>query len=245
MLSRLGLTETPIGSNRGEFVDSVNALFGLKAVPWCATTASSFLKLSNAAPQVWSPRALDFATGEKHTLLEVDQGEYRPKTGDFLVWSYGGGRGHIDFVIEYDPVTKAWIIVGANRSDAIKTAKATTNRLILGGAKFVVNVKHQKRLIPIEERGVASFYADKFEGRKTANGEIYTHNNLTAAHRTIPFGSVVAVTNLKNGRSVVVRINDRGLWEGDRIIDLSKSAADSIGVKLDSVKIEYVKLLRK
>lgn len=76
--------------------------------------------------------------------------------------------------------------------------------------------------------GVASFYADKFDGRKTANGEIFDQDKLTAAHRTYPFGTVVRVTNLSNDQSVVVRINDRGPFVKNRLIDLSKSAAKSI-----------------
>ncbi|NUM79176.1 septal ring lytic transglycosylase RlpA family protein [bacterium] len=78
--------------------------------------------------------------------------------------------------------------------------------------------------------GVASFYADKFDGRKTSNGEIFDQDKLTAAHRTYPFGTVVRVTNLSNKQSVVVRINDRGPFVKNRLIDLSKSAAKSIGM---------------
>lgn len=78
--------------------------------------------------------------------------------------------------------------------------------------------------------GVASFYADKFDGRKTANGEIFDQDKLTAAHRTYPFGTVVRVINLSNNQSVVVRINDRGPFVKNRLIDLSKSAAKSIGM---------------
>ncbi|OWL91477.1 septal ring lytic transglycosylase RlpA family protein [Halopseudomonas aestusnigri] len=79
------------------------------------------------------------------------------------------------------------------------------------------------------ETGQASYYADKFEQRKTANGERYRHDALTAAHRTLPFGTRVQVTNLDNGRSVVVRINDRGPFVRGRVIDLSKSAFTRIG----------------
>jgi rare lipoprotein A len=76
--------------------------------------------------------------------------------------------------------------------------------------------------------GIASFYADKFEGRPTANGEIYYHAKRTAAHRTLAFGSIVKVTNLENNKYVVVRINDRGPFVDNRIIDLSKSAAEEL-----------------
>jgi rare lipoprotein A len=75
------------------------------------------------------------------------------------------------------------------------------------------------------EEGMASFYADSFEGRQTANGEPYRKNALTAAHRTLAFGTRVKVTDLGNGRSVWVRINDRGPFVEGRIIDLSHGAA--------------------
>ncbi len=78
--------------------------------------------------------------------------------------------------------------------------------------------------------GIASYYAEEFHGRTTANGETYDMNALTAAHRTLPFNSKVRVTNRENGKSVVVRINDRGPFKGDRIIDLSLAAAKAIGL---------------
>lgn len=79
--------------------------------------------------------------------------------------------------------------------------------------------------------GVASFYGDKFHGRRTANGEIYDKNAMTAAHRTLPFGTMVEVTYLRTGKSVVVRINDRGPFIEGRIIDLSEGAAREIGLR--------------
>lgn len=79
------------------------------------------------------------------------------------------------------------------------------------------------------QQGKASFYADKFEGRPTASGEKYKHSKLTAAHKTLPFGTRVRVTNLANQKQVEVVINDRGPYVDDRIIDLSKSAAESLG----------------
>lgn len=79
------------------------------------------------------------------------------------------------------------------------------------------------------ETGIASWYGPDFHGKHTANGELYDQNELTAAHRTLPMPSLVRVTNLQNGRSVVVRINDRGPFKRGRIIDVSKRAADLLG----------------
>ncbi len=81
------------------------------------------------------------------------------------------------------------------------------------------------------ETGVASWYGTKFHGRKTANGEIYDMNGLTAAHRTLPLPSIVRVTNLRNGRAIKVRINDRGPFARGRIIDLSRRAAQLLGFR--------------
>ncbi|MGV3527047.1 MAG: septal ring lytic transglycosylase RlpA family protein [Candidatus Sericytochromatia bacterium] len=92
--------------------------------------------------------------------------------------------------------------------------------------------------------GLASYYSPRFHGTCcTANGERVNIYSMTAAHRTLPFGSRVRVTNLKNGRSVVVRINDRGPYHGSRIIDLSKSAFNSIGrIQKGVIKVKLEKL---
>lgn len=85
------------------------------------------------------------------------------------------------------------------------------------------------------ESGIASWYGADFHGRKTANGEIYDMNALTAAHRTLPMPSYAYVTALKTGRTVLVRINDRGPFAGNRIIDLSKATATALGIKSDGI----------
>jgi rare lipoprotein A len=92
------------------------------------------------------------------------------------------------------------------------------------------------------QTGNASYYADKFNGRSTANGERFSNSAFTAAHRKLPFGTQVKVTNLTNGKTVIVRVNDRGPFSGNRIIDLSKAAAqqiDMVRAGVAKVKIEY------
>ena len=79
--------------------------------------------------------------------------------------------------------------------------------------------------IGMKERGIASWYGDDFHGWVTASGEIYDMHTLTAAHRTLPLGTIVRVTNVVNGRNVVIRINDRGPYVNGRILDLSYAAA--------------------
>lgn len=80
------------------------------------------------------------------------------------------------------------------------------------------------------QAGVASYYADRFHGRRTASGERYDRNALSAAHRTLPMGTQVRVTDIDSGDSVVVQVNDRGPFARGRVIDLSRAAASEIGL---------------
>jgi len=92
------------------------------------------------------------------------------------------------------------------------------------------------------EIGTASWYGRHFQGRKTAMGETYDMNGLTCAHRSLPLGSWIRVTNLKNRKSIFVRVNDRGPVPEDRIVDLSYGAAQAVGiVGLGRVKLETVR----
>ena len=98
---------------------------------------------------------------------------------------------------------------------------------------------------PLLLQGLASYYADEFNGRTTSNGETYDMNALTAAHRTLPFNTLVRVTNVYNNQSVVVRINDRGPFKEDRIIDLSYGAAKKLGMiptGTTQVRLEVVQM---
>lgn len=97
------------------------------------------------------------------------------------------------------------------------TKKKETKKTVINGKKH-------------EVRGVASYYGPGFQGNKTANGERFDMHAMTAAHKTLPFNTKVRVKNLDNGKSVIVRINDRGPFKKGRIIDLSKGAAKKIGM---------------
>ncbi|NLT52218.1 MAG: septal ring lytic transglycosylase RlpA family protein [Ignavibacteria bacterium] len=93
--------------------------------------------------------------------------------------------------------------------------------------------------------GVASYYSSDFNGRQTASGETYRMNDLTAAHRDLPFNSILKITNLNNGKSVIVRVNDRGPQKPEREIDLSLGAAKIIGLDksgICKVQIDVIKL---
>lgn len=96
-----------------------------------------------------------------------------------------------------------------------------------------------------DEQGRASWYGKPFHGRQTANGEVYDQNELTAAHQTLPLPSIVRVTNLENGRSLVLRVNDRGPFVGGRILDVSRRAAQILKFKDQGTTRVRVEVLEK
>ena len=100
--------------------------------------------------------------------------------------------------------------------------------LISIGGLLAFSCKSSRPVNNVIEKGVASWYGPNFHGKKAANGETYNMHGLTAAHRTLPFNTVVRVQNLDNNKAVEVRINDRGPFAKNRIIDLSKKAAEKI-----------------
>ncbi len=109
---------------------------------------------------------------------------------------------------------------------------------------FSCSVKHQGKKCPDYIKGKASFYGKKFHRKKTASGEIYNMYRYTAAHRYLPFGTVLLVKNLKNGKSVKVVINDRGPFVRGRVLDLSYTAAKKIDMLREGVVPIIAKVLR-
>ncbi len=109
---------------------------------------------------------------------------------------------------------------------------------------FSCSVKHYGKKCPDYIKGYASFYGKKFHKRKTASGETYSMYRYTAAHRYLPFGTVLLVKNLKNGRSVKVVINDRGPFVRGRVLDLSYIAAKKIGMLRQGIVPVIGKVLR-
>ena len=104
----------------------------------------------------------------------------------------------------------------------------------LGTYSFKNNTEDAKKT------SFASYYHDKFNGRKTASGDIFSNSKMTAANRTLPFGTMVKVTNLRSGKSVVVEINDRGPFHSARALDLSKAAFQAIGnTARGTMPVEY------
>jgi rare lipoprotein A len=127
-------------------------------------------------------------------------------------------------------------VVRATDPDAVPAVRAWVTRLIARGARPIQSAAFTPPHHAVE--GLASYY---WQGQQTASGETFDRTAMTAAHRTLAFGTRVRVTNLGNGRSVLVRINDRGPFVPGRVIDLSDAAAEALGMRaqgLARVKIE-------
>ena len=113
----------------------------------------------------------------------------------------------------------------------VKAVPATNNVGKTSVSRQVIKTSYSpsSATTKIAQSGVASYYGPGFHGRRTANGETFNMHAMTAAHRTLPFGTQLKVTNLSNGRTAIVRVNDRGPYAHGRIIDLSVAAAKQIG----------------
>ncbi len=107
---------------------------------------------------------------------------------------------------------------------------------------FTISIENNAQILK-DSVGIASYYADKFDGRKTSNGEKFDNSKYTAAHRTLPFGTNLLVTNPKNNKQVVVKINDRGPFSKNRLIDLSKAAAKELDLIATGIGKVHIKVL--
>ena len=148
-------------------------------------------------------------------------------------------------------------IVISNKDDAITKEEYYNEGKVkpyykVGNPYYINDIKYvPKEVSSYYEIGIASWYGPKFDGKLTANGEIFNQYDVTAAHKTLPLPSLVKVTNLENNRNIILRINDRGPFVGDRIIDLSYKSAQLLGVinkgtaKVSVELIEYGKHLLK
>ena len=113
-------------------------------------------------------------------------------------------------------------------------ALVITSGMLMGGCAGLTKGRADL-VIGMKERGIASWYGDDFHGWVTASGEVYDMHTLTAAHRTLPLGTIVRVTNVVNGRHVVIRINDRGPYVNGRILDVSYAAAKQLAMLRDGI----------
>ncbi|WP_279626413.1 septal ring lytic transglycosylase RlpA family protein [Polycladidibacter hongkongensis] len=150
-----------------------------------------------------------------------------------------GDSGKVKFSEEKYGVAASPRVVANNKS-----VPKGGGRAVVGKPYKVAGKWYKPKVDPNYSKvGLASWYGPTFHGRMTANGEVFDRNGLTAAHTTMPLPSYAKVTNLNNGRSMVVRVNDRGPFHGNRIIDLSERAATLLGTKsagVGKVKVDYI-----
>ena len=129
-------------------------------------------------------------------------------------------------------VELAFDLYKKQKRDSVESAAVAAPRYKVGKPYKVGGIwYYPERNLTYDETGIGSWYGDEFAGKLTANGEIFDPELVTAAHKTLPMPSVVRVTNLQNGKSLVLRVNDRGPFVAGRIIDLSREAARRIGYK--------------
>lgn len=238
--------ESPIGSNsdNGGYIDKVNKLFGLYKQPWCAMTGSDVLKEGNVIyPNIWSAMALSFKKAiVKYTLKDIVDGVYIPKPGDAIVYDYGAGRGHIDFVVSYHDGN--WVLVGGNRGNMVAYWKGTTNKLMLNKAVYIIDVSGDYTYDYIIPQDVsfdtlrATVYHGKFHGRKMANGQVYDSSKFSAASNLYPLGSYVKIINPETNKKLVVQITDRMHPRMKGRIDLSNRAYKYLGIKSKNVLVK-------
>ncbi|MBC7752560.1 MAG: septal ring lytic transglycosylase RlpA family protein [Candidatus Saccharibacteria bacterium] len=130
-------------------------------------------------------------------------------------------------------------VLKANDNDALNNTQQDSNTSVLDRLSSVASDTVRK----FKQTGIASWYGHQFNGRKTANGDRFDMNGLTAAHRSLPLSCFIRVTNKDNGKSVIVKVNDRGPYSGNRILDLSFGAAQQLGIVnkgMGNVTIERV-----
>lgn len=140
------------------------------------------------------------------------------------------------------------LTVGAcGSSRGIPGPTGTPYRAYIVGQPYQINGRtyYPREDFDYDRTGIASWYGSDFHGRRTANGETYDMNAMTAAHPTLPMPTIARVTNLENGRSVIVRINDRGPFAEDRIIDLSRAGARELGFEHAGLARVRVTVLRE
>lgn len=161
----------------------------------------------------------------------------------------GGGRAHVEEVSDVAPPAPAAEPVAAPAADQTQNANGQGAQPWLERERVGPPYQANGRwYVPTpepgyEQTGTASWYGPTFNGGRTASGEVFDQTALTAAHPTLPIPSLVQVTNLENGREVIVRVNDRGPFVGNRLIDLSQGAAQVLGVERNGTARVHIRYL--
>lgn len=223
-------------------------VFKKDSIPWCGTYLGQNAKENNVFPNPYSARAIDYSNNSSYNIRQVLSGKIKLEKGWYAIKSRPGGN-HVGVILSYDQSKRTIDIVSGNVGDSVRIQRnvklSLTNKY--GYTSFTKTIiKNDVINLSNKDVGIASYYSNKFEGKTTANGEIFRQNKLTAASNKYPFGTRLRVFNPKNKKSVIVRVNDTGGFKKyNRIIDLSKSAADSIGILNQGIAKVYINKLGK
>jgi rare lipoprotein A len=142
-------------------------------------------------------------------------------------------------IVSWDTLKMEGWVIGGNVGDAVTMRKVMIRSMMLDGTRHIVDVTSLKFFEPIADKKIesndffickASYYHDALHGNRTANGDIYDKSKMTAAHKGLPFGTKLLVTNTINSDTVTVEINDRGPFVKGRELDLSRAAAEKLGM---------------
>jgi len=222
-------------------------IYGRDSIPWCGTYIGQRAKENNIAPNPYSARAIDYANSESYTIKQVLSGNVDLEEGWFAIKDRVGGN-HVSVILKYDKENRTIDVISGNCGDSVRIQRnvklSLTNRF--GYTRFTKTYSNNKDLrLKDFQIGIASYYSDKYEGMKTANGEIFSQSKLTVASNKYKFGTKLIVFNPENKKSVIVRVNDKGGFDKyDRIIDMSKASADSIGILNKGIAKVFIQEIR-
>lgn len=244
----LFVKDIPVLTFIGTEIDSLSN--GSDAVSLASSNTSAELQAGAAAPGDILNAGLENDPVLRATNLGAQLDTEAINAEELSVRYHEETEGFIVTLADEDLITlDSRTILADTTEDAAEDALQVTNRLrrLIGDVEPVAEIEGMPEpepepvaaaptpAIAYSSVGGASWYGPGFHGRLTASGEVYNQYDITAAHRTLPFGTRVLVTNLYTGRQVTVRINDRGPYAGNRIIDLSRGAADIIGLTSSGV----------
>lgn len=188
-------------------------------------TLSALLTLSQAQAETKATEQQSIEKNEPKLFQAFDQKALEAKPKEKTA------EGHTNIVPKLDEH------LGKSKGEAKKRSSSSAavkkSRAVQRAVSYTVRGKKYQTLADSSgfvQTGRASWYGKRFHGRKTASGEVFNMNALTAAHKELPLGTKIEVTNNDNGKSIVVTVNDRGPFHGNRVLDLSKAAAKKLGV---------------
>lgn len=233
----MGVKEAPKGSNKGDSVSKWQKPYGINGEPWCAVIIGEKAKQGKViSPRIYSASSLRYIVKNySWKLSDVIAGRYIPKAGDYRVKRRKGG-GHIDMFVSWDTVKQEGIVIGGNVDDAVKLRKVTIKSMIADRTTHITEVtptffetivRVPKYLVVGRKEMFVTWYGGKFHNKRTANGEKYDTTKLTAAHRTLKFGTKLLIKN--KDKQMILTVNDR--CPKNNVLDVTPKVLRELGLK--------------